>query len=445
MVPVCGVGLRFQSLNLAGRSFRAASMSAPPSVHRRNYALHCAEGGIYMGGLAFVSAETVLPKLVQSLGGPDWMVSLMPSLLLIFMFAPGIIAIPLIERLPRLFPFVAGFGVIQRLPYLIAALVIYFAHASLPAVVLWVVVLTPVVSGFCGGFAIPAWMEMVTRMVPKERRASGWAIRFTIGGLLGIAAGFLVEWILSSWPGAEGYAVLHAAAFTFLMLSFAIFVFLRETDFPEPSPIEPGNWYRKQLGVFREILSVPSPFRRMLAVRITGLAFLCIAPFLSITALEVTGQPESVLGRFVTVQMIGGILGNFLAGWLGDRFGGRSILIITKAIQILLCLLLVTASSPTSFLIAFFLFGMVFFMNQIGEQTLGIELSPQRRRTAYLALLNFSYLPGSLLASLFAWFMHRHFNAFFPTAITAALMAMSSLFLLLRIREPRNEPHTPLN
>tara|TARA_R110002096_G_scaffold215310_15_gene403196 strand:+ start:19885 stop:21141 length:1257 start_codon:yes stop_codon:yes gene_type:complete len=413
-------------------------MALPDPIHRRNFVLHCMEGGIYMGGLAFVSAETVLPKLVQSLGGPDWVISLMPSLLLMFMFAPGIIASPLIERLPRLFPFVASFGVVQRLPYLIAALILYFGHDSLPHLILWVVILTPIISGFSGGFAIPAWMEMVTRMIPEKRRASGWAFRFIIGSLLGILAGFMVEQILKTWPGAEGYGLLHGAAFALLMLSFTIFLFLRETDYPEPVP-HSKDWYGKQIRIFGEIFSSRSAFRRMLMVRISGLGFLCVAPFLSITALEVTNLPESTLGRFVTVQMLGGITGNFLAGWLGDRFGGKAVLLTAKSLQLGLCTFLVVTSSYSGFMVAFFLFGMVFFMIQVGDQTLGIELAPRSRRAAFLASLNFSYIPGSLIASFLAWFMHRQFDAFYPTAISAAVMVALSLLLLSGIREPRSQ------
>ncbi|MEM1293747.1 MAG: MFS transporter [Verrucomicrobiota bacterium] len=412
-------------------------MALNTPIHRRNFVLHCIEGGIYMGGLAFVSAETVLPKLVQSLGGPDWVISLMPSLLLMFMFAPGIIASPMIERLPRLFPFVAAFGVIQRLPYLIAAIILYFGHDSLPHLVLWVVILTPIISGFSGGFAIPAWMEMVTRMVPEKRRASGWAIRFIIGSLLGILAGFLVEQILKTWPGAQGYGILHGAAFSLLMLSFATFVFLRETDFPDPVP-HSKDWYGKQLRIFREIFTTRSTFRRMLLVRISGLGFLCVAPFLSITALELTQLPESVLGRFVTAQMLGGITGNLLAGWLGDRFGGKAILVAAKTLQLGLCALLILTTTYWGFMVAFFFFGMVFFMIQVGDQTLGIELAPRSRRAAFLASLNFSYIPGSLLASFLAWLMHRQFDSFSPTALCAGAMAGLSLLLLAAIKDPRS-------
>ena len=40
-----------------------------PQVVRRNFICHCLEGGLYMGGVAFLQPETVMPKMVEQLGG----------------------------------------------------------------------------------------------------------------------------------------------------------------------------------------------------------------------------------------------------------------------------------------------------------------------------------------------------------------------------------------
>ena len=39
---------------------------------RRNYAAHSLEGGLFIGGVAFVHPQTVLPRIIERLGGPDW-------------------------------------------------------------------------------------------------------------------------------------------------------------------------------------------------------------------------------------------------------------------------------------------------------------------------------------------------------------------------------------
>ncbi|HEY1081569.1 MAG TPA: hypothetical protein VGE29_04865, partial [Prosthecobacter sp.] len=61
------------------------SATAPQHPHshavRRNFICHCLEGGLYMGGTAFLAPETVLPKMVETLGGQAWIIAMMPVLL----------------------------------------------------------------------------------------------------------------------------------------------------------------------------------------------------------------------------------------------------------------------------------------------------------------------------------------------------------------------------
>jgi len=412
-------------------------------LQRRNYAFHCLEGGIYMGGLAFVAAETVLPKMVHNLGGPQWVVALSPSLLQLCNFLPGPFVTPFIERMRRLFPYVVTCGVAQRLIYLTAAIILACAGPSHPEIVLWVVALTPVIAGLLGGAGIPAWLEMVTRMVPEGKRASAWAIRFLIGTGMGVGEGLLMERILAAHPGAGGYAILHAVTAFFLFISLALFVFLRETDSPDPAPAQPG-WYSRQFRIFREIIRTPSPFRDMLVVRLLGYGFMILAPYLSITVLKETGRPESDLGRFVMAQMLGAIAGNFLAGWLGDRQGGKRVLMVAKAVQLGVCGLLFIEGFYLGYLLAFFLFGMGWVMWQVGDNTLGIELSPTRRRTAHLALFNFTIVPGSLLSALAAWQLHLAFDSLAPLAWAAAFCIAGSIWVLRTIHEPRSRRLTTI-
>ncbi len=407
-------------------------------LQRRNYFFHCLEGGFYAAGIAFVAVETVLPPMINKLGGPDWVIALAPALLHICFFLPGLFAASLTESLPRLFPFVAAVGIAQRLPYLLAALVLAFAGDQYSGLVLWVVVLTPIISGLSGGIAIPAWMELVTRLVPEHRRASAWAYRFLIATLLGTLVGFGIEGVLASYPGATGYAILHAGAFAGIMISFALFCQLREpASSPPATPDRKRDWHRHQIQMFAAILGTPSAFRRMLTTRILGSGFFIIIPYLSITALEVTGRPESDLGRFVVAQMVGALVGNVVGGWLGDRVGGKAVLVAAKSVQLLLCLVLAFNTSYVGFLAAFVLFGMGFFLNQVGESTLGIELAPRKGRPAYLALLNLSFVPGALMASFLAWQLHLRSASLLPSSVMAALLIVSSLVLLRTIPEPR--------
>ena len=66
---------------------------------RHNYLVHTLEGGLYMGGIAFVAEDMVLPNMVNSFGGPEWLIALTPLLKIAGIMAPQLVAAHWIEPL----------------------------------------------------------------------------------------------------------------------------------------------------------------------------------------------------------------------------------------------------------------------------------------------------------------------------------------------------------
>ena len=82
---------------------------------------------------------------------------------------------------------------------------------------------------------------------------------------------------------------------------------------------------------------------------------------------------------------------------------------------------------------------MSFFLLHIGEQTLGMEISPNRRRPSYLAMFNFCVVPAALASAAGAWLIHLNFAGFAPFSIAAAGLILISILILTTIEEPRQE------
>lgn len=389
-----------------------------------------------MGGIAFLSAESVLPSMVHSLGGSEWLVALMPSILAIGFFTPVLFVVPLLNRLRRYKPTVLAGGLAQRLPYLFAAFALYHFAEDHPSWMLAIVVWAPFVSGVIGGLTINAWLEMVTRMIPERKRAGGWAIRFIIQGVIGIAAGPVIHHILETRPGPPGYALLHLIAFAFVMASLIAIVPMRETDFPDPAGANGRRYLDQLLDIRRKALRSPQ-FIRYLWVRFTGTGYMILAPFMAIHALEVTGRPEEDVGYFVTSQMVGWICGNLLAARIGDRRGGKAVMIIARLLLVSLALCVSLNVSFAGFVAAFFVFGFAFAMERVGDLTLGVEICPKKDRQGFLALLTFILMPGLILAALTAGLIEKWSGSFACASLVTVLVTLASLALLLRVREPR--------
>ncbi len=404
----------------------------------RNYLAHGIEGGLYMGGLAFIDPQTVLPPMVRTLGGAEWLIALTPVLPLIGMSIVPPLMAHRIERLTRVKRFVQVMGIFQRLPYLLAALVLIFATKSYPILALAAVALTPFISGLCISVHSSAWLELCARILPRERLASSWAIRAIMQALLGLLAGVVITEVLSERPGAEGYGVLHLIAFGFLALSFAIFALIRETQIPRKPPAQRKS-LSENLRAMPGILRGDKRLRDFLGARVAFAGRLVVVPFLSIHALDVLGKSEGYLGYFVAADMVGRIVGNMSGGIIGDRAGAKILQVLARAGFVGVCFIAMLATAQWALIGMFALFGASFALEKIGYQAMRIEVAPQGGRPTYFAIMAFVSLPAWIISWGASSLIAAHTATLIPAASVAGLATVVSLLLLLRVRDPRRE------
>ena len=427
----------------------AAHAPADQALVRRNFLCHLLEGGFYMGGLAFLSPESVMPKMAETLGARPSLIALMPALLPAAFALLGVFVAPLVERLDRHKPWVLTFGLLQRLPYLITGLILLLAP-EIDDRILPIVVLTPVISGVIGGVGVVAWMEMVTRMVPERLRAAGWAARYIMQAGIGMGAGGVIHGILTHHPGREGYGWLHLVTFGFLALSWLSQLPMRE---PEAAPggasATPHPSYTAYLFSLPRLVLRQPHLVKFILVRFTGMGYLMLFGFLTVHALSVTGRAEADEGIFVSFQNVGTILGCTLAGWLGYRSGGKVLLLSARALCILVCAWVAFAESFVSFTTAYFLLGFGLFIDRVGDLTLAAELCPPARRATLQSVLGFCNVAAFLAATSLAGLIYQWSSHSFPTvAATAGAFAAVSTLILRLIPEPRGliqQTPTPLD
>jgi MFS family permease len=405
-------------------------------VLRRNFICHCLEGGLYMGGTAFLSPESVLPKMVQSLGGAAWVIAIMPVLLAASFATAGVFVAPMVERLHRFKPWVLTFGMLQRLPYLATGLILLFAK-DIDGALLTIVVLTPVVSGLLGGVTVVAWMEMVTRMLPPRVRPAGWSVRYILQAAIALAAGTIIHETLTYHPGRTGYAWLHLLTFALLLVSWLAQLPMVEQTEGHPPPHHHGLPYRRYLATLpRLVLSQPHLLKFVLA-RFTGTGYVMLVSFLTIHALHVTARPEADEGHFVSWQAVGTVLGSLLAAWVGYRSGGKVLMQASRFICVLLCGWVATTGSFAGFLTGYFVLGFGLFLDRVGDLTLAAELCPVERRSTYQATLSFCNAFSVLLATSLGGLIYTFTESFHLVALAAGIFAIISMSILHRIPEPR--------
>jgi MFS family permease len=388
-----------------------------------------------MGGLAFLQPETVMPKMVEQLGGRSAIIAIMPALLPAAFAAAGLFVSPVVERLTRFKPWVMFFGLLQRLPYLITGLLLWHVQDA-RSWLLPLVVLTPLASGLVGGVGVVAWMEMVTRMVPERVRAAGWAARYIMQACIGMGAGAVIHQVLTHAPGQRGYAILHLIAFGFLLLSWLSQAFMRELPAAHHYH-PPAGSYGAYLRGLPTLLRAQPLLLRMVAVRFTGMGYLMVVSFLTLHALHTTGRPEADEGHFVSFQNIGTILGSMLAAWLGYHSGGKVLIILSRIVCVVLCAWTCLTHSFSGFTAAYFVLGFGLFLDRVGDLTLTAELCPPERRSTLQAVLGFCNVWSLMLATSLGGLIYSFSGSFYLVASAAALLSLVSILILKGLPEPR--------
>jgi len=401
-----------------------------------NYLIHSIEGGLYVGGMAFIATNTILPRLIEFLKGPAWIISLMPTLTVIGASIPPILTAHHIERLGVVKPLLLFTGFFQRLPFLLAALALFFLSDTQQVFILVVVVLTPFLSGLIGGVSSTAWQELIIKTIPENKRSSLFAIRFIISAGIGIVAGGIIAAIFNQFPGIRGYGMLHLIAFCLIALSYVFFSMVREKN------QVPGNrWIeqnlKRNLQQMLRIIRFNRSFQNYLIARAFMNGAYIMMPYLAIYALRTLGKPDSFMGPLVTSQMLGGIAGNIVAGFLGDRYGGKSVLLFSNLMYLIVCTWSLITRLEWAFIAIFFVFGAGYFTNQVGNGTISLELCPYEKRATYLALIAFFdsiTLVSIGMLSAIVWQITENFP--FLAALSIVTIGFSTKFLLM-LQEPR--------
>lgn len=405
---------------------------------KRNYVAHSLEGGLFIGGVAFVHPQTVLPRIIERLGGPDWVIAAAPVLLMLGFFTPSLFITHRLERLSLLKPFVMAIGALQRLPYLLVGLTLLLVPDP-GDTVLTLVVLAPLLSGLAGGVSVTAWREYIAKSIPAHRRASLWATRFVLGGAIGVLAGQLVAVILNRYDETRAYGLLHLAVFVLMTLSYGVFAFSREPNLDSTRPHASKSWWSYARAVTRIVLEDPH-LRPYLGCRALFSGLYVVLPFLTLRALEVLQVPDAYLGRLLMFQMVGSVVGNLVGGYLGDRRGGKLVMLLSQAGSIAVALGATSLASAFAFEMLFMALGLAVGLGGVGVPTLDFEMSNFARRMSYQTVIGVSHLCGMVGAVLIAATVRQFSTSFNLLAWISAGAMLGSLLLLLRLPEPRRLP-----
>ncbi len=419
------------------------SSSLPPTTPKpqsylHNYFALAGDGGFFIGGMAFLSAETVLPTMIAALGGATWMQGLMPSAMMIGFTCVPLLLAHIVEHLPSLKRYIIYLGLFQRAPFAIAALCLWFLGESHPVLCLTVAWATPFISGIFGGSLVGAFTELNRRVIPLKRMSSAVSLRFLIGSGIGLCAGQVVSTVLDTWPTAQAYAILHGITFLFLGLSYFCFLQVKEQNNTTNSTAKRTPLITNITNTFTATRS-SSPKRLFTFQLIFGYAWFIILPFLPAYAQQSSGEPASFVGSLLSAYVFGMLIGNIFITCLGDRIGGRTTLLSGRLIQMGTCLGIIFVQQAYGFLIAYACMGFAFQLSVIGQNTVMMYVGGHHKAISWYSFSGMLGFPCLLLTSAASTYIEYLTADITPALILAFILLSISLICTYRIPKEKEQ------
>src|SRR3989441_5979307 len=120
-------------------------------------------------------------------------------------FLPSLFTAGHTETLARKLPFVLRYSVWERVPFAVLSLAAFFLADRAPALTLALMLLMLLVITGVGGVLMPAWMDIIGRLIPVTTRGRFFALANLAAGAGGFAGGFGAAGHPAGGPAAPGY------------------------------------------------------------------------------------------------------------------------------------------------------------------------------------------------------------------------------------------------
>jgi MFS family permease len=336
---------------------------------------------------SLASAKTTLPWLLLQLGAPVWMASLLVPIRESGSMLPQLLIGAAVRKLPlRKWVWVACALVQAACLALLALVALQFQGAKAG----WAVLALLVVFSLARAGCSIAYKDVQGKTIPKTRRGrlSGW-IAAVSGGcamLAGLAMGALPD----TAPTGAFVALLALGAGGWALAAW-IFAGIREFDGATEGGVSGAALALQQLTLLRD----DAPFRLFVLSRALAMGSSLAAPFYVALARDALGQAVALLGLFIAIEGLAGLISSPIWGrmadrssrqvfaWAGAGAGGLSIAVAAWSWW---------GPGGTAaawlFPLAFLGLGICHAGVRLGRKTYLLDLAEGDRRTAYVAVSN---------------------------------------------------------
>ena len=408
-------------------------------VNRRNYWLGVANGVVHRGVETFTEPYVVLTYFVSLLTSSKFLIGLVAPIRLGGWFLPQLLISEFVQRQERKLPLYRVLMVWRVVSWAVLVATLWFVQDRAALLVAFLVIFTATrLADGAGGLC---FMDMVGKVIPPRRRGAFFSTRRLLGGIVALVASGIVGWALAKGP-VWGFPREFALLFSLFLAGTAISLFVFTlVDEPAEKVTSHHIGMAAQMRRARRLIADNRTYGRFLLARVLMVIADMAIPFYIIFARESLGAPASLVGVYLIVMLLAGLVVNVWAGRASDRRGNRYLLLVAcllgLASPILALLMGWWHSAPLLFAVVFAINGMYNTCAILAHINFVLDMAPSGDRPIYVGsantLVGVAVLASSGGGALADWL---GIEVLFGIAV---VLLLAALVVVTTVREPRLE------
>ncbi len=401
---------------------------------RFNITVGMFDGGFFGLALGFASFGTILPLFIASMTNSATLIGLVPAIHSAGWLFPQLFTANYTSRLRRYKRTVMLMTIHERVPFLGFAIVALLMPVIGKTASLVIAFLLLTWQGLGGGFTANPWTSMISKIIPPETRGTFFGMQAGVANLFISGAAVGAGYLLSSYAAPLNFAACFFIACVFFTVSWFALAMTREPE--DTEKVIEANQAPFWEGAKR-ILQRDKNFRWFLGARFLSQFATMGFSFYIVYALRRFHMDAITAGYLTATLTITQTVANIGMGWIGDRIGHRTMLVIGAASAVLSSLLAWFSTSLAWFYPIFILTGLTNVSIWTIGMTMTVDFSEEKDRPFYIGLAQTLTAPATIIAPLLGgWIADT--KGFEPTFGLSAMLSVVMMGILwFIVKDPR--------
>ena len=375
--------------------------------YKKSNIKNATHGFFVSAGTTIAEPATILPLIIHHFSGSLVLVGLFASLLRGGAIAVQLYAAFYAQSYTRVIRYMRIVFFFRFISWFSVGASIYFIGDSNKTLTLWLIGIGLFAFSFSAGFGGIYFKEIIAKVFDKSQRGKTMANRQLFSAIGSIISGGIAGWVLSNYEAPQSYAYLFMISAFIILIGLIVFGTMNEPEKVNVSQREKS--FLEFLNNAKILLKSDKRLQLQIMASLLGYSFLLAMPFVIIKAKETIELTGWMLGGFITIQMIGAMIGNL---FLWKRFTSNYSLMLQTAYGFMFIAFVIAlfADGAIPYSIIFFIFGIGMDGFRNADMNLVLEIAPEDKRPIYVAIQStivsiglFFSIPGGVILEYFGY------------------------------------------